>query len=631
MEGLKRKWALLIIDAILVNFALITALFIRFDTAVPDTSWEAFFTYAAIFTAVRLGCYYLFGLYNRMWQYASIGELVSTIKSVSLGTFVNVFLIFAIFQSPFLPRGVVAIDWLLNVFLIGGSRLLWRMLRDGYSETKKHSIGGKPVLIVGAGDAGVLTARELRNHYCGEVNVVGFVDDDHNKHNLKLLGVPVLGSREDIPQLIKRYSIQEVVIAMPSVKGKVIREIVAICHDTDAKVKILPGVFDLIEGNVTVNQIREVEVEDLLSREPVKVDLESITGYLEDEVVLVTGGGGSIGSELCRQIVKYNPGKLLILDNCENNVYDIEMELRKANPNLHLIPYVKDVRDRKGVEEVFKLHRPKVIFHAAAHKHVPLMEANPEEAIKNNVMGTYNVAQAANMYSAKRFVLVSTDKAVNPTSVMGASKRVAEMVIQHLSTVSKTKYAAVRFGNVLGSRGSVIPLFQKQIAEGGPVTVTHKDMIRYFMTIPEAVQLVIQAGAMTKGGEIFILDMGDQVRIWDLAKTLIKLSGLEPGEDIEIVEVGMRPGEKLFEELLTDEEGVNSTKHKRIFVARPNGLNTKLLEATFQDFVQGKLPTNQGDTLTWLQGFLPDFQLVRYDSLKEPSISAKEAVATSEE
>ena len=341
------------------------------------------------------------------------------------------------------------------------------------------------------------------------------------------------------------------------------------CEKSNVKLKILPGIYDLIEENVTVNQIREVEVEDLLGRDPVKVDLESISSYLKGQVILVTGAGGSIGSELCRQILKYTPSKLLLLDNCENNMYDIEMELRNNYPYIDIVAFVKDIKDKRAINQIFAEHQPYVVYHAAAHKHVPLMEANPEEAIKNNVMGTYNVAQAADKFGAKKFVLISTDKAVNPTSIMGASKRLAEIIIQYIDKTSKTNFVAVRFGNVLASRGSVIPLFKKQIAEGGPVTVTHPEMVRYFMTIPEAVELVIQAGVLAKGGEIFVLDMGEPVKILDLAKTLITLSGLEPGKDIEIVFTGIRPGEKLYEELLTAEEGINATTHKRIFVARP--------------------------------------------------------------
>lgn len=613
MSKYKRIGALILIDAVLVNIALYLALIIRFDgyVEIPAQFMESFYSLAPVFTVIAISCFYALGLYKRLWQYASIGELVVIISAVSIAAAVKVSVTYFIMEGGRLPlpRGVIVLDWMLNVLLIGGSRLGWRLFRD-YGLNLNQPKGGKPILIVGAGDAGVLVAKELKNHFNGQINLVGFVDDDPAKQDLKILGVPVLGTRHDIPDLVKRYNIQEIILAIPSAEGKVKREIVDICYETEAEVKTLPGMYDLIEGNVTVNQIRDVQVEDLLGREPVKVDLESISQYLHGQVVLVTGAGGSIGSELCRQILKFSPKKLLLLDICENNVYDIELELKKNSPHAELYPLVKDIRDREAIEQVFKLYRPDVVFHAAAHKHVPLMEANPEEAIKNNVMGTYNVARAADLFGAKKFVLISTDKAVNPTSVMGASKRVAEMVIQHLDKTSATNFVAVRFGNVLGSRGSVVPLFKKQIAEGGPVTVTHEDMVRYFMTIPEAVQLVIQAGAMAKGGEIFILDMGEPVKIMDLAKSLIKLSGFEPGEDIEIVITGIRPGEKLYEELLTDEEGVNATTHKRIFVAKPGKLDERLIEEIEYNLTRGNLPQNEYETELFLQKFIPEFRKV---------------------
>lgn len=610
MNRVVRKITLMTTDAILINAALYGALLIRFDGAVPAQYLQSFYDFALIFTIVRLLCFYIFGLYNRLWQYASIGELVNIISAVTAGTALNVTLAYFFMEGgrfP-LPRGVFVLSWMFNIILIGGSRLAWRLFRD-YALMLNKPRGGKPVLIVGAGDAGVLVAKELKSHYNGRINIVGFVDDDLAKQKLKILNVPVLGDRNSIPHLVEQYSIQEIIIAIPSAEGKVVREIFTICQETKAEVKILPGMYELIDGKVTVNQIREVQVEDLLGRDPVKVDLEGISKYLEDQVVLVTGAGGSIGSELCRQIASFGPKKLLLLDNCENNVYDIELELKNTNPHLKLYPLVKDIRDNKAIEEVFRKLKPQVVFHAAAHKHVPLMEANPEEAIKNNVMGTYNVARSADLFNAKKFVLISTDKAVNPTSIMGATKRIAEMVIQYLDKYSSTNFVAVRFGNVLGSRGSVVPLFKKQIASGGPVTVTHPDMVRYFMTIPEAVQLVIQAGAMGKGGEIFVLDMGEPVKIMDLAKSLIKLSGFEPGKDIEIVITGMRPGEKLYEELLTAEEGVNATTHKRIFVARPNNLNHQLIEEVLRRITEGKLPKNQQETERFIKQFLPDFRV----------------------
>lgn len=620
MEKISRTYSMLAVDALLTVLAFLGSILLRFE-GFPAQMWSTYIPFLMPLVIIRLISFYFFGMYNRVWEYASIGELVATIKAVSVGTVICGFIAFALIQQP-VPRSIIALEWLLSIALVGGSRLAWRMIRDGMGVSRKTS-KGKPVLIIGAGDGGVLTARELRNHYRDEVEVVGFIDDDPAKQYQQILGYPILGCRNDIPRIVQEYRVEEVVIAMPSVERRVLREIVEICQETPAKIKILPGVFDLIDGNVTVNEIREVQVEDLLRREPIKLDIDSIAGYISGKVVLVTGGGGSIGSELCRQIVTYGPKMLLLLDVCENNVYDIEMELRGLT-DVPVVPLVKDVRDQVAINEIFKQYRPKVVFHAAAHKHVPLMEANPEEAIKNNAMGTFFVANAANLFGADAFVLVSTDKAVNPTSIMGASKRIAEIIIQHLDRISKTKFVAVRFGNVLGSRGSVVPLFKKQIAAGGPVTVTDERMIRYFMTIPEAVQLIIQAGALAKGGEIFVLDMGDPVKILDLAKTLIRLSGFEPGVDIPIKITGMRPGEKLFEELLTAEEGTTSTNNERIFVAKPTTLDTALIEQTLRDFVNGTLPMGEKQTEHFIKQFLPEFKVVRHGA---PAVDVVENIA----
>ena len=604
----KRRGILLILDFCLVNLAYIGALLIRFET-VPPAQWRSYLTIALPATVVQLLSNYLFGLYRRSWRYASIDEMLAVVSAVSVGTLFNIVL--TLFWFGALPmRSIVLIGWLLNISLVGGSRFAWRVLAR---RILNHPVktDTKNILIIGAGDGGVMVARELRNHYGSNVKLVGFIDDDPQKQNQRILGYPVLGMKDDILPIVNEYAVDEIIISMPSVPRKIIREIVVITQQTGKKVKILPGVFDLIEGNVTVNEIREVEIEDLLGRDPVEADLAGMSSYITNRTVLVTGAGGSIGSELCRQILDFKPCQLLLLDNCENNMYEIEMELGHRS-QVPLVALVKDVRDGKAIQEVFAKFKPEVVFHAAAHKHVPLMEKNPEEAIKNNVYGTYQVAYAAHLHGASKFVLVSTDKAVNPTSVMGASKRVAEMVIQYLDTISKTNYVAVRFGNVLGSRGSVIPLFRKQILAGGPVTVTHENMIRYFMTIPEAVQLILQAGALARGGEIFVLDMGDPVRILDLAETLVRLSGFQPYTDIDIVITGMRPGEKLFEELLTAEEGVNATTHERIFVAKPTGLDVPLLKRITNRFNLGleSLPTDQALTTLFIQEFLPDFVVV---------------------
>lgn len=603
-----RLLLLILVDLVLVHLSLLLALLIRFEANIPLQYQEAFIRFHLIFSGIFIAGFFVFGLYRRAWKYASIGELIAVIVSVSAGTVLSFFVAFFIsgWQLSF-PRSVFILMWVLTISFVGTSRLVWRLVCD--YRVKMSGKSGKPVLVVGAGDAGVLVAKELKSHYNGSIDIVGFIDDDSHKQNMMILGIPVLGTREDIPLVVKRHGVQEIILALPSAGGKVIREIVAICRKAQVPVKILPGIYDVLDGRVKVSKIREVEVEDLLGREPVKVDLDSITRYVHDKVVLVTGGGGSIGSELCRQVAGHNPKKLLVLDACENSVYDIDLELRRKYPSVHIVSLVKNIRDRKAMVNIFKTFRPQVVFHAAAHKHVPLMEWNPEDAIKNNVMGTYNLAQCADMFSVQKFVLISTDKAVNPTSVMGASKRLAEMVIRHMNSISETSYTAVRFGNVLGSRGSVIPLFKKQIAEGGPVTVTHSEMVRYFMTIPEAVQLVIQAGAIAQGGEVFVLDMGDPVKIMDLARSLIELSGFELGREIEIKITGIRPGEKLYEELLTAEEGVTATTHKRIFVARPTPVDPALIEERIiARIMSDKLPQNEAETVAMIREFLPEFR-----------------------
>jgi FlaA1/EpsC-like NDP-sugar epimerase len=609
MLNSKRSIIIVTVDVILFHASLFCALFIRFDGQIPVNYLNTYGLIALPSAIIMMVLFFAFGLYRRAWEYASIGELLALIRGVTLGSILNVLLAYVAFGHSFpLPPSVFLLDFILRITFIGGSRLTWRLFRDYHLGSKKNSTE-KRVLICGAGDAGVLVAKELKSHYNGGVLIVGFVDDDDRKQKMLIQDIEVLGKSADITRLVKKHQVEEVIIAMPSAEGYIKKEIVNICKKAKVNVKILPGVYDIIDGRIKVSQIREVEVEDLLGREPVQTNMEDITAYLKDQVVLITGGGGSIGSELCRQVAQYQPKTLLVFDSCENNVYEIDMELKKSYPKLHLVPLVKNVRDRQALISTFLKYRPKIVFHAAAHKHVPMMEYNPEDAIKNNVLGTYNVAQVADMFKVKKFVFISTDKAVNPTSIMGATKRLGEMVIQYLDTISNTNYVAVRFGNVLGSKGSVIPLFKKQIAAGGPVTVTHEEMVRYFMTIPEAVQLVIQAGSMAKGGEIFILDMGEPVKIMDLAHSLIELSGFTPGKDIEIKVTGTRPGEKLYEELLTAEEGTTATAHKRIFVAKRGEIHSEQIEKSIIGrIIQGKLPENEQETLVMIQEFLPQFR-----------------------
>ncbi len=603
---------MILIDVVLINAAIFGALIIRFDgiAQIPARYVNAFFDVNIVFTAILIACFYFYGLYDRVWRYASIGELISIFHAVTIGVLTSTGVTYFIIGSGelILPRSIFFLSWMIIISLTGGSRLVWRLIVHEQLSFSFKDNTGRPILIVGAGGTGVLVAKELKRHYKDTVNIVGFIDDDPEKQRLKVLGIPVLGSREKIPEMVNRYEVEEIIIAIPSAQGKIIQQIVDSCQQADVKIKILPGVYDLIEENITVSHIREVEVEDLLGRAPVQVDLEEICQYLKNQTVLVTGAGGSIGSELCRQIAQFSPRKLLLLDNCENSIFDIEMEFGDLSISSEIVPLVKDIRDKQAIDLIFEEHMPYVVFHAAAHKHVPLMEANPEEAIKNNILGTYNTAQAADRIGVKKFVFISTDKAVNPVSIMGASKRVAEMFIQYMDKKSSTNFVAVRFGNVLDSRCSVVPLFKKQIARGGPVTVTHQEMTRYFMTIPEAVQLIIQAGAIAKGGEVFVLDMGEPVKIMNLAKSLIKLSGFEPGKDIDITITGIRPGEKLFEELLTDEEGTNSTKHERIFVAKANHIDDTLIEKTIPDLYDGRAPKTFEETVTFLRQFLPEFK-----------------------
>ena len=472
---------------------------------------------------------------------------------------------------------VTGLFFILSCLVVSSYRLL-RVAKSLISHS--HTENCKRVLIVGAGDAGTTILREIQTSDKLDTVAVGFIDDDPNKLGTTVLGVKVLGNCEQIVEIAEKTKAELIIIAIPTSSAKNLKRITQYCIQTSCEVKTLPGLYQLIDGNVSVSRLRDVDVQDLLGREPVKVNLDEVMGYIEDQVVLVTGGGGSIGSELCRQIATHNPKQLIILDIYENSAYDIEQELRRKLPNLNLLTLIASIRDSVKMDDVFKTYRPDIVFHAAAHKHVPLMETSPNEAVKNNIIGTYKVVKCADKYQVKKFVQISTDKAVNPTNIMGATKRVCEMIIQAFSRKSKTQFVAVRFGNVLGSNGSVIPLFKKQIAEGGPVTVTHKDIIRYFMTIPEAVSLVLQAGAYAKGGEIFVLDMGEQVRIYDLAVNLIKLSGLEPEKDIEIKITGLRPGEKLYEERLMAEEGMEKTANDRISIGKPIEMDDSLLFAT---------------------------------------------------
>jgi FlaA1/EpsC-like NDP-sugar epimerase len=565
-----------LLDGAFMVAADLLGLAIRFELSVPPECLRACARSWMITVPLRLLILGLFGMYQRLWRYASVRDLGAVASGVSLG-YLGALTLASRVPGMAWSRGAMLVSYLLAMCFVGLSRFylrikaeLARMRRQANSSELNGVVNGNStrVLIVGAGSAGVMVAKEIAAHpEMGKV-AVGYVDDDPSKTGGIMMGLPVLGSARDIPGIVEARRVDEVIIAMPSAGGQAIREVVATCRQLDVKIQTLPGMYEIVDGKVSLKQLRDIQIEDLLGREPVRMDMKEIGAYLAGRKVLITGAGGSIGSEICRQVALFEPKCIVLLGHGENSIFEIQNDLSRRFPTLTTHAVIADVRDAERIEKVFQKYRPDVVFHAAAHKHVPLMEANPEEALTNNVFGTRNVAQAADKYKVKRFVMISTDKAVNPVSIMGMSKRIAEMVVQAVGAESDTKFMAVRFGNVLGSRGSVVPLFRKQIAEGGPVTVTHPDMTRYFMTIPEAVQLVIQAGAMGEGGEVFVLDMGEPVKIVDLAEEIIRLSGYEPGRDIEIVYTGIRPGEKLFEEILTSDEAAIATRHKKIFVSQ---------------------------------------------------------------
>ncbi|MBS4197561.1 polysaccharide biosynthesis protein [Lederbergia citri] len=523
---------------------------------------------------------FIFKVYKKAWEYASIGELIIIFKVVTLTIFVAAIVQKVVMNEIYLR--LLVVTWLLHLLLIGGSRFCWRMYRDRYlNKTDDRS----RTLIIGAGSAGTMVARQLLISKDAELLPVAFIDDDNKKHKLDIFGIPVFGGINQIEKAVKDLKIDLIIISIPSLSRKKLNTIFLECAKTKAKTQILPLLEDLITGKVAVNEFRDVQVEDLLGREPIELDIDSISEYITNKVVLVTGAGGSIGSEICRQISKFNPQKLVLLGHGENSIYSIELELKDKFGHLPIefLTEIADTQDANKMMIVMSKYKPDVVYHAAAHKHVPLMERNPEEAVKNNIIGTKNVAEAASWHGVTTFVMISSDKAVNPTSVMGATKRLAEMIIQNMNGKSKTKFVAVRFGNVLGSRGSVIPIFKKQIEKGGPVTVTHKEMVRYFMTIPEASRLVIQAGALAKGGEIFVLDMGEPVKIIDLATNLIKLSG-HSVDEIGIEFTGIRPGEKLYEELLKDEEIIDKQVHPNIYIGKEAKLYLEEIEEIIETY-----------------------------------------------
>lgn len=569
---------LVVWDAVCINACSFMALFLRYDlninrylrsgiNAEYPLGYVATLRELMIFnTLMTMAVFALFRLYKSLWRYAGINEVLSIAMACGVSGVLHFLTVFGTYHR--MPRSYFLIYMLLLFILTLAVRFSYRIVRLIY-KSNSHGNGMRTTLIIGAGEACNIVIRELKMSDNLDSHICGIIDDDKSKHGTYIQGIRVLGGREEIISVSEENEVNEIIVAMPSASKKQISEILEICQQTGSELKIVPGVYQFVNGEAAIEKIRPVQIEDLLGREPVNINLDAIINYVRGKVILVTGGGGSIGSELCRQIAANRPKMLIIFDIYENNAYDIQQELRRRYPSLHLEVLIGSVRNSSRIDKVFEDYRPDIVYHAAAHKHVPLMEVSPNEAVKNNVLGTWKVVQAADRWKVKRFVMISTDKAVNPTNIMGATKRICEMIIQTYNNHSSTEFVAVRFGNVLGSNGSVIPLFKKQIAEGGPVTVTDPNIIRYFMTIPEAVSLVLQAGAYAKGGEIFVLDMGEPVRIYDLAQNLIKLSGYRVGEDIEIKFTGLRPGEKLYEEMLMAEEGMKETANKMIHIGQP--------------------------------------------------------------
>ena len=619
-----RRLFFVALDICCVVTAGFLAVIARFDFSIAKAEVQYlnhFWSYLPINIICTVILFYCFRLYHSLWMFAGLTELENVVVGCVAASVLQVA------GTQFLGLGLPRSSYLFyGIFLVG----LTTLTRFGYRalrmERRRRRVKatGHNVMVVGAGEAGNVIIREMISSQHLHKTVKCVIDDAPEKQGMFIQGVKVVGNRYSIKENVERFGITEIDIAMPSVSRKPVSEILEICKETECDLKIVPGMYQLMNGDVSVSKLRNVEVEDLLGRDPIQVNLESIMGYVTDKVVLVTGGGGSIGSELCRQIAERNPKQLLLVDIYENNAYEIQQELTRKHPDLNLVVLIASVRNTKRMNDIFDKYRPDIVYHAAAHKHVPLMETSPNEAVKNNVFGTLKTVQAADRYGVKRFVMISTDKAVNPTNIMGATKRICEMIIQTWNRKSKTEFVAVRFGNVLGSNGSVIPLFKKQILEGGPVTVTHPDIIRYFMTIPEAVSLVLQAGAYAKGGEIFVLDMGAPVKILDLAKNLIRLSGYVPNEDIMIEFTGLRPGEKLYEELLMKEEGMQDTENKLIHIGKPIEMNEERFLKQLDELYQEALSEPEGkDIRKKVQEIVPTYVIQQPETGKNRKRSKK--------
>ena len=601
----KKRLLVLVLDTALILLAYTLAFLLRFEFKFAVLQSERFLATLPLLLLIKPIVFLLSNLYRSIWRYASLSDAFEIYKTVSFASiFYTLGLIFSGNQVH-ISRSIIILDWLILFVLMAGSRVAWRFCRE--NQLFRGGPKGDRTLIVGAGEAGSMLLKEIRRQPTILYNVMGFIDDDAAKQGMRLHGVQVWGGTEQLAQIVEKMDIEKVIIAIPSASRKKIRDIVHGCKKAGVKFKTLPGLTELINGDVTVSHIKDVEIEDLLGRDPVKLDEAAIHGYLRGKRVLVTGAGGSIGSEICRQIARFGPGKIIILDSAETPLFFIEKELAAAWPQLPLIPVLCDIRNGEKVDRVFGQFLPEVVFHAAAYKHVPMMELNPVEAVSNNIGGTKNVADVADRYKVADFVMISTDKAVNPTNIMGASKRIAELYVQALAAKSATKFTAVRFGNVMGSNGSVIPMFKEQIRNGGPVTVTDAKVVRYFMTIPEASQLVLQSGCLGKGGEIFVLDMGEPVPILELAEELIRLSGLVPYVDVDITFTGLRPGEKLFEELLIAGEGIGETVHEKIKVLTPAVIDRNRLASELDLLFAAARAFDLPELVAMIQLLVPEF------------------------
>lgn len=594
----------IVIDIILVILNVFLAFNLRFDGRIPTIYEPLIKEYLPIIIIIKILVFVIIGLYKVLWRYVSLSELTRVFVAAAIANFITASIL--MFQNPTFPRSIYVLCLILDALTIGGVRLVERVIGDihlsGRVKRKKR------ILILGAGGAGVMVLKEIQRSQLLGSKVIGFIDDDPKKIGQSISGVRVLGGAESMSSVVKQYNIDEIIYAMPSLDQKKKKEYIKKASMTGVVVKAIPGIYEIIDDRVNISEFREVQIEDLLGREPINIKDPKLREFIEDKVILITGGGGSIGSELARQIAKFKPGRLVLVDVYENNVYELQQELKRTIKNLYLTVLIDTVRDLERMESIMEKYRPDYVFHAAAHKHVPLMEESFQSAVLNNVLGTYNMVKLSDKYHVKKFVMISTDKAVNPTNIMGATKRIGEKIVQAYSTTSETDFVAVRFGNVLGSNGSVIPLFKKQIAEGGPITVTHPDINRYFMTIPEACQLVLRAGSIAQGGEIFILDMGEPVKITDLAKDLIRLSGLKEGEDIEIIFTGLRPGEKLYEELLLDTKSAQTTVYEKIFIEKLKPVSKELITEQVDHLIEGIYHENRDQVVKEIMEMVPSFK-----------------------